>query len=103
MPGLSQKKRKPEEIVAKPRQVDVLLSRGRPVAEAIRSISVTAFTDYRRRKGFGGLKFDRAKRLKELETDRAIAAPSVRGQWRAAPGRAEGAKETTEEAPALAH
>ena len=41
---MSQKKHKPEEIVAKLRQVDVLLSQGRTVAEAIRSIGVTAFT-----------------------------------------------------------
>ena len=32
---MPQKKHKPEEIVAKLRQVDVLLSQGRPVAEAI--------------------------------------------------------------------
>ena len=32
------RKHKPEEIVAKLRQVDVLLSQGRPVAEAIRAI-----------------------------------------------------------------
>ena len=44
---MPQKKHKPEEIVAKLRQVDVLLSQGRPVAEAIRSISVAAFTFYR--------------------------------------------------------
>lgn len=41
---MPQKKHKPEEIVAKLRQVDVLLSQGRPVAEAIRAIGVTAFT-----------------------------------------------------------
>ena len=34
---MAQKKHKPEEIVAKLRQVDVLLSQGRPVAEAIRT------------------------------------------------------------------
>jgi len=39
----AQKKHKPEEIVAMLRQVDVLLSQGRPVAEAIRTIGVTAF------------------------------------------------------------
>lgn len=61
---MPQKKHKPEEIVAKLRQVDVLLSQGRPVAEAIRAISVTAFTYYRWRKEFGGLKSDQVKRLK---------------------------------------
>jgi len=41
---MPRKKHKPEEIVAKLRRVGVLLSQGRPVAEAIRAISVTAFT-----------------------------------------------------------
>ncbi len=66
---MAQKKHKPEEIVARPRQVDVRLSQGRPVAEAIRSIGVTAFTCYRWRKEFGGLKRDQVKRLKELEKE----------------------------------
>lgn len=58
-----------QEIVAKLRQVDVLVSQGRPVAEAIRSIGVTAFTYYRWRKEFGGLESDQVKRLKELEKE----------------------------------
>ena len=37
---MPQKKHKPEEIVAKLRQVDVLVSQGQSVAEAVRSISV---------------------------------------------------------------
>ena len=44
---MPQKKHKPEEIVAKLRQVDVLVSQGRSVAEAVRAISVTQFTYYR--------------------------------------------------------
>ena len=43
---MSQKKHKPEEIVAKLRQVDVLVSQGRSVADAVRSIGVTQFTYY---------------------------------------------------------
>jgi transposase-like protein len=66
---MAQKKHKPEEIVARLRQVDVLPSQGRPVAEAIRSIGVTAFACYRWRKEFGGLKSDQVKRLKELEKE----------------------------------
>ncbi|WP_427024574.1 IS3 family transposase [Aureimonas ureilytica] len=66
---MPQKKHKPEEIVAKLRQVDVLLSQGRPVAEAIRAIGVTPFTYYRWRKEFGGLKSDQVKRLKDLEKE----------------------------------
>jgi putative transposase len=54
--GMPQKKHKPEEIVAKLRQVDVLVSQGQSVAEAVRSIGVTQFTYYRWRKEYGGLK-----------------------------------------------
>ena len=42
--GRLQKKPKPGEIVAKLRQVDVLVSQGQSVAEAVRSIGVTPFT-----------------------------------------------------------
>jgi hypothetical protein len=61
---MSQKKHEPEEIVAKLRQVDVLVSQGRSVSEAVRAISVTPFTYHRWRKEFGGLKGDQVKRLK---------------------------------------
>jgi transposase len=62
---MPQKKHKSEEIVA--RQVDVLVSQGRSVAEAVRSIGVTQFTYYRWRKEYGGLNTDQVRRLKELE------------------------------------
>lgn len=79
---MPQKKHRPEEIVATFRQVDVLVSQGQSVAEAVRSIGVTPFTYYRWRREFGGLKSDQVKRLKDLEKDRAIEAPLVRAQWR---------------------
>jgi putative transposase len=66
---MARKTYKPEEIVAKLRQVDVLVSQGRPVAEAVRSIGVTQFTYYRWRREYGGLKTDQVKRLKELEKE----------------------------------
>jgi hypothetical protein len=44
--GTPQKKHKPEEIVAKLRQVDVLLSQGRSIGDVVRSIGVTQFTYY---------------------------------------------------------
>lgn len=49
--------------------MDVLVSQGRSVLEAVRTISVTPFTCYRWRKEFGGLKVDQVKRLKELEKE----------------------------------
>jgi putative transposase len=66
---MSQKRHKPEEIVAKLRQVDVLVSQGKPVAEAVRSIAVTEVTYYRWRQEYGGLKGDQVKRLKDLEAE----------------------------------
>ena len=68
---MSRKRHKPEEIVAKLRQVDVLTAQGTPVADAVRSIGVTEVTDYRWRQEYGGLKADQVKRLKELEAENA--------------------------------
>jgi putative transposase len=66
---MPRKSYKPEEIVAKLRQVDVLASQGQSVAEAIRAIGVSEVTYYRWRQEYGGLKSDQVKRLKELETE----------------------------------
>ncbi len=66
---MARKRYKPEEIVAKLRQVDVLTSQGQSVGDAIRSIGVTEVTYYRWRQEFGGLKSDQVKRLKDLETE----------------------------------
>ena len=43
---MGRKRHKPEEIVAKLRQVDGLTTQGQSVAEAIRSIGVTEVTHY---------------------------------------------------------
>ncbi len=68
---MPRKRLKPEEIVAKLRQVDVLVSQGHAVADAVRSIGVTEVTYYRWRQEFGGLKSGQVKRLKDLETENA--------------------------------
>ena len=68
---MPKKRHKPEEIVAKLRQVDVLVSQGQSVADAIRSIGVTEVSYYRWRPEFGGLKSDQVKRMKELEAENA--------------------------------
>ena len=64
---MPRKHHKPEEIVAKLRQVDVLVSQGQNIADAIRQIGVSEVTYYRWRQEYGGLKTDQVKRLKELE------------------------------------
>jgi putative transposase len=63
------KRPKPEEIVAKLRQADVLISQGQSVAEAIRALGVSEVTYYRWRREFGGLKSDQVRRMKDLETE----------------------------------
>jgi len=63
------KRPKPEEIVAKLRQADVLVSQGQSVADTIRSIGVSEVTYYRWRREFGGLKTDQVRRMKELEIE----------------------------------
>lgn len=52
------KQHKPEEIVAKLRQVEVLVGQSKTVAEGARAIGVTEATYYRWRAEYGGLKLD---------------------------------------------
>ena len=66
---MARKRHSAEEIVAKLRQVDVLMAQGRQVADAVRSIGVTEVTYYRWRNEYGGLRGDQVKRLKELEVE----------------------------------
>jgi putative transposase len=63
------KRHKPEEVIAKLRQVDVLTSQGQSVADAVRAIGVTEVTYYRWRQEYGGLKSDQVKRMKQLEPE----------------------------------
>lgn len=70
-PGIPRKKHKPEGIVAKLLQVDVLVSHGQSLPEAVRSFGVTQFTYHRRRKEFGGLKTNRVRRRKELGKEKS--------------------------------
>ena len=74
---MSKKRHKPEEIVSKLCQVDVLTSQGKTVAEAIRSIGVMGVTYYRWRQEYGGLKSDQVKRLKDLEQENARLRKAV--------------------------
>ena len=70
---MPRKHHKPEEIVAvrRTRQVDVPVSQGKSVADAVRAIGVTEVTYYRWRQEFGGLKSDQVKWMKELEAENA--------------------------------
>jgi transposase-like protein len=60
---------KPEQIIGKLREAEVLLSQGSTVGEASRKLGVTEQTYYRWRKEYGGMRVEQAKRLKELEKE----------------------------------
>jgi transposase-like protein len=66
---MPRKHHRPEEIVAKLRQVDVWVSQGKSVADSIRAIGVTEVTYYRWRQEYGGLRSDQVKRMKDLEAE----------------------------------
>ncbi len=68
---------KAEEIVAKLRQVDVLISQGQSMADAIRQTGVSEVTFYRWRQEFGGLKIEQVKRLKDLELENSRLRKAV--------------------------
>jgi transposase len=68
---MSRKRHKPEEIVAKLRQVEVLTAQGKSIAEAAKAIEVTETTYFRWRAEYGGMRNDQVKRLKELELENA--------------------------------
>jgi len=92
---MPRKHHKPEEIVAKLRQVDALASQGKSVADAIRAIGVTEVTYYRWRQEYGGLRSGQVKRMKDLEAentrlrravsdltlDKMILAEAARGNY----------------------
>ena len=68
---------KPEEIIAKLRQVEVMTGQGTSMVDAIRSIGVTEVTYYRWRSEYGDMKLDQVKRLKELEVENARPRKAV--------------------------
>jgi len=65
------RKHKPEEIIGKLREAEIVLAQGGTVLDACRRIGVTEQSYYRWRKEYGGLKMDQARRMKELEKENA--------------------------------
>ena len=66
---MARRHHKPEEIVSKLRQVEVLSGQGKSIVDAVRTIGVTEATYCRWRSEYGGLKLDQVKRLKVLEQE----------------------------------
>ena len=63
------KRHKPEEIVTKLRQVEVLCGQGMPRVDAIRQVQITEQTFYRWRKQCGGMGTDQLPELKRLQKE----------------------------------
>ena len=57
------RKHKPEDIIGKLREAEIVLAQDGTVADACRRIGVTEQTYYRWRKEYGGLKMDQARRM----------------------------------------
>ena len=68
---MGNKRPKPEEIVSKLRQVEVLMGQGMSRLDAIRQIGVVEQTYYRWRKQYGGMGVDQLKELRRLQKENA--------------------------------
>ena len=66
---MANKRPRPEEIVSKLRQVEVLMGQGMSRLDAIRQIGVVEQTYYRWRKKYGGMGVDQLKELKRLQKE----------------------------------
>jgi putative transposase len=66
---MRKKRYRPEEIISKLREADILLGQGHTVAQVIKSIEISDVTYYRWRKEYGGMNTSQAKKLKELEKE----------------------------------
>ena len=66
---MAKKRYRPEDIIAKLREADILISQGKTVAETIKQLGVSDVTYYRWRKEYGGMTTTQVKRLKELEKE----------------------------------
>ena len=63
------KRPKPDEIIVKLLQIEVLMGQGMPQIDTIRQISVTEQTYYRWKKKYGGMGTEQLKELKRLQKE----------------------------------
>ena len=67
--AMTRKRHRPEEIVAKLREVDEALSQGKTLEDVAKSLGVSSMTLHRWRTEYGSTDRDAVKRLKELERE----------------------------------
>ena len=68
---MSKLRHKPEQIIRKLRQAEVLSGQGKNVEEICKELGVSDATYYKWRKDYGGMGVIQAKRLKALESENA--------------------------------
>ena len=68
---ISREKYSAGQIVAKPREAEVLLAKGLPLGKVCRQLEIIDVTNCSWQKEYGGVRVDSAKRLKEIEAKNA--------------------------------
>jgi transposase-like protein len=66
---MGKKRFKAEQIIRMLREADVEVAKGQSIAHVCRKLGISEQTYYKWRKEYGGMKFDQARRLKELEVE----------------------------------
>ena len=74
---MPRKSYRPEDIIAKLREADVLLGQGKKVGEVVKALGVSEVTYYRWRQEYGGMSASQARRLKERERENARLRKAV--------------------------
>lgn len=74
---MSNKPRTPEQIVNLLRKIEVMLSQGKSITQALKEAGISDNTYYRYRKEFGGVKLEHIKKIKELETENSRLKKAV--------------------------
>lgn len=63
------KRYQPEQVVKLLRRIEVSVANGKTTVQACKEAEIMEQTYFRRRKEYGGLQIDQARRLKELEQE----------------------------------
>ena len=66
---MARRRHTPDQIIAKLRDIEVLIAEGKSIAEAAKQMEISEQTFHRWRNQYGGMKGPKMKRLKELEKE----------------------------------
>lgn len=66
---MKRKRHGPDQIIAKLREADAMLTAGASIGQVCQRLEVTEATFHRWRNQYGGMKAEAAKQLKELEIE----------------------------------